>query len=202
MTDSQGIDVLEKEEENQDQASSEETGENASALSQKEYEDITDLVLLMDEHDLAEVEFEGKHHRIRLKKQGTNPAPASAPRPAAPAPAGAQAPAAGTGEAAGSDQADSSGAGPQESGGREDENLKTIKAPLVGTFYRAPAPDADPFVEEGDEIDEDTVVCIIEAMKVMNEIKAETSGTVERILVNNGEAVDFDEPLIEISPSD
>jgi acetyl-CoA carboxylase biotin carboxyl carrier protein len=66
---------------------------------------------------------------------------------------------------------------------------------MVGTFYRAPAPDADPFVDVGDTIGPDTVVCIIEAMKVMNEIKAETSGTVLEVLVENGEPVEFGQPL-------
>ncbi len=73
-------------------------------------------------------------------------------------------------------------------------------SPLVGTFYRSPSPDADPFVEVGQTIGEETVVCIIEAMKVMNEIKAETKGKVVEILVENGEPVEFGQPLFLIGP--
>lgn len=70
-----------------------------------------------------------------------------------------------------------------------------VKAPIVGTFYRAPSPDADPFVEEGDAVEEGDVLCIIEAMKLMNEIECETSGTVKEILVEDAEPVEFDQPL-------
>ena len=70
-----------------------------------------------------------------------------------------------------------------------------VKAPIVGTFYRAPSPDADPFVEEGDSVEEGDVLCIIEAMKLMNEIECETSGTVKKILVEDAEPVEFDQPL-------
>ena len=73
-----------------------------------------------------------------------------------------------------------------------------IKSPMVGTFYTAPAPDAEPFVEEGDEIQEGQVICIIEAMKLMNEIKAETKGRVQKILVENGQAVEFNQPILLI----
>ena len=66
---------------------------------------------------------------------------------------------------------------------------------MVGTFYRAPAPDADPFVEEGDEIQKEQVICIIEAMKLMNEIKSEVDGRIKEMLVENGQAVEFDQPL-------
>ncbi|MEF8864482.1 MAG: acetyl-CoA carboxylase biotin carboxyl carrier protein, partial [Salinibacter sp.] len=70
-----------------------------------------------------------------------------------------------------------------------------VKAPIVGTFYRAPSPDDDPFVEEGTKVDEGDVLCIIEAMKLMNEIECEASGTVKEILVEDAEPVEFDQPL-------
>lgn len=76
-----------------------------------------------------------------------------------------------------------------------------IRAPMVGTFYRAPAPDAAPYVEVGSKVDEDTVVCIIEAMKVMNEIKAEVKGTITAILVENGQPVEYGQPLFRVLPS-
>lgn len=74
----------------------------------------------------------------------------------------------------------------------------TIDSPLVGTLYRAPSPEAAPFVKVGDKVTPDTVVCIVEAMKVMNEIKAEKSGTIRDILVENGSAVEFGQPLFVI----
>ena len=73
-----------------------------------------------------------------------------------------------------------------------------VKAPIVGTFYRAPSPDADPFVEVGDTVEEGDVLCIIEAMKLMNEIECETSGTIQEILVEDAEPVEFDQPLFVI----
>ncbi|HOK03938.1 MAG TPA: acetyl-CoA carboxylase biotin carboxyl carrier protein [Victivallales bacterium] len=74
----------------------------------------------------------------------------------------------------------------------------TIDAPIVGTFYRAPSPEAPPFVKEGDKVTPDTVVCIIEAMKVMNEIKAEKSGIIKEILVENAKPVEYGQPLMVI----
>ncbi len=82
----------------------------------------------------------------------------------------------------------------------EEEGLVTISSPMVGTFYRSPAPDAPPFVEEGDEVNEDDVVCIIEAMKIMNEIKAEVKGRIRKVLVENGESVEFGQPLFLVEP--
>jgi acetyl-CoA carboxylase biotin carboxyl carrier protein len=73
-----------------------------------------------------------------------------------------------------------------------------VKAPIVGTFYRAPSPDADPYVEVGDTVGEGDVLCIIEAMKLMNEIECETSGTIQEILVEDAEPVEFDQPLFVI----
>lgn len=76
-----------------------------------------------------------------------------------------------------------------------------IQSPLVGTFYRASAPDADPFVAVGTRVTKDSVVCIIEAMKVMNEIKAETSGVIKKILVENATAVQYGQPMFLVEPS-
>ncbi|MEM7264308.1 MAG: acetyl-CoA carboxylase biotin carboxyl carrier protein, partial [Planctomycetota bacterium] len=73
-----------------------------------------------------------------------------------------------------------------------------VTSPMVGTFYRSPNPDADAFVDIGDRVEEGQVICIIEAMKVMNEVKAEVSGTLEAILVENGESVEFGQPLFRI----
>lgn len=89
---------------------------------------------------------------------------------------------------------------PESSDATVEEKLASIKSPMVGTFYRAPAPDAPSYVEVGDEINEDTVLCIVEAMKLMNEIKAETRGKVAQILVENGQPVEYGQPLFIIEP--
>ena len=91
------------------------------------------------------------------------------------------------------DAAENGTAEPEETGAAAEEHV--VKAPIVGTFYRAPSPDDPPFVEVGDEVQEGDVLCIIEAMKLMNEIECETSGTVKEILVEDAEPVEFDQPL-------
>ncbi len=78
------------------------------------------------------------------------------------------------------------------------QSLPAINSPIVGTFYTSPSPEAGPFVKVGDVVNDDTVVCIIEAMKVMNEIKAEMSGTITEICVSNGQAVEFGQPLFRV----
>jgi acetyl-CoA carboxylase biotin carboxyl carrier protein len=83
----------------------------------------------------------------------------------------------------------------------KDANIHEFKSPMVGTFYRAPSPESPPYVTEGDRVSKEAVLCIIEAMKVMNEIKAEISGEIVEILVENGEAVEFGQPLFLIRTS-
>ena len=80
------------------------------------------------------------------------------------------------------------------------DGTKFIKSPMVGTFYRAPSPESPPFVEVEHRLQEDTVVCIIEAMKVMNEIQAETTGIVAEALVENGSTVEYGQPLFKVAP--
>mgnify|MGYP006422899397 CR=1 FL=1 len=118
------------------------------------------------------------------QQQAPSPAPQQAP---APAPSNATAP---PGAASSSDGGDDASE-PAPTG-------HTVPAPIVGTFYRAPAPDADAFVSVGDHVSEGDVLCIIEAMKLMNEIECETSGTIREILVENAEPVEFDQPLFVI----
>ncbi len=80
-------------------------------------------------------------------------------------------------------------------------NFIEIKAPMVGTFYRAPAPEADPYVREGDAVEPGKVLCIIEAMKLMNEIEAECSGKIVKILAQNGQPVEYNQPLFLVEPA-
>jgi acetyl-CoA carboxylase biotin carboxyl carrier protein len=90
---------------------------------------------------------------------------------------------------------------PPISGSAEDANLLSIKSPMVGTFYSSPSPDAKPFVTVGSTVDEDADICIIEAMKVFNNIKAEVRGTIAKILVENGATVEFGQVLFLVKPS-
>jgi acetyl-CoA carboxylase biotin carboxyl carrier protein len=143
------------------------------------------IVELMNQHDLAEVEIEEEGRRLRVRKMETRVVAAPAPLAAAPA-AAAAAPA----PEAPSPPAP---AAPKE-------NLHTIKAPMVGTFYRSPSPDSDPYVEVGRRVTQESVVCILEAMKVMNEIKAECTGEIVKVSVQNGEAVEYDQPLFLVKP--
>jgi acetyl-CoA carboxylase biotin carboxyl carrier protein len=143
-------------------------------------ERLTALMRLMDENDLAELEVESGEFKVRLRKRGATAAPTAAP-PVLPPPAAARP------------------AGPSPAAPAED--LIEITSPMVGTFYRAPAPDADPYVRVGDLVHEDTVICVIEAMKVMNEIKAETEGAIVEVKVDNGEAVEFGQVLFTVRPS-
>ncbi len=83
---------------------------------------------------------------------------------------------------------------------QQEEDLVEIKSPIVGTFYVTPSPDSEPYVEVGSSVNPQTVVCIVEAMKVMNEIRAETSGTIAEILVTNGQAVEYGQVLFKVKP--
>nr|WP_306301178.1 acetyl-CoA carboxylase biotin carboxyl carrier protein [Thalassobacillus sp. C254] len=82
-----------------------------------------------------------------------------------------------------------------------DDSLKKITSPMVGTFYEAPNPESDPYVKEGDKVSPDTVVCIVEAMKLMNELEAEVSGEIVEVLVENGELVEYGQPLFLVKPN-
>ncbi len=80
----------------------------------------------------------------------------------------------------------------------EEEQFETITSPIVGTFYRSPSPDSDPFIEVGDEVKEGQTVCIVEAMKIMNEIESEKSGVIKEVLVEDAQPVEFEQPLFKI----
>lgn len=139
------------------------------------------LVELMKEHDLGEIDLRQGEQRIQLRRGGT-PAvvPAPAPVAAAPAPAPGAAPATPA-------RADT------------DAGALYVKSPMVGTFYSAANPDAEPFVKIGDQVGPETVVCIVEAMKVFNEIPAEIAGRVVEVLVGNGDSIEFDQPLFKLA---
>ena len=141
---------------------------------------ILELIDLMKEHDLCEIDLKQDDEQIRLVRGGQPVIPvAAAPAPAAPA----AAPAA------------------TDSAPAADDNLITINSPMVGTFYSRPNPDSDSFVQIGDIVNNDTTVCIIEAMKVFNEIQAEVKGKIVAILVDDEEPVDVGKPLFKVDTS-
>jgi acetyl-CoA carboxylase biotin carboxyl carrier protein len=161
-------------------------------------DELREMTELFTAHHLTDFEFENADIRVRLSR---NPAPqagaAVAPPtavPATPAATTAQTPA----SAAAASSAQPATAAPETSSAEAPEDLHIIASPIVGTFYRAPSPQAEVFVRAGSHVEPDTVVCIIEAMKLMNEIQAETTGTVEKIYVENGQPVEFGQPLFGI----
>ena len=151
--------------------------------------EIKELIALMKKNDLSTFKMEKEGFKITLKKGAdyqpviTAVAPPVYTQPQVAPPTGQTAPTAG------------GGATPPPA---KDANLRTIESPMVGTFYAASGPDAAPYVTVGQEVTEDTVVCIIEAMKVMNEIKAETRGVIAEIVAENGKPVQFEQPLFRI----
>ncbi len=147
---------------------------------------LREVLELVAECDVSEVEIEEEDLRLVIRKH----APAQAPQityAAAPAPAATPAPAAPVATPAAAEPAAPSGT--------------EVRAPIVGTFYEAPNPDSDPFVKVGQKISAGETLCIIEAMKLMNEIESEVTGTVTAILVDNATPVEFDQPLFVIDPS-
>ena len=152
---------------------------------------IKELIEIMKDNDLAEVEIKHGDEQIVLKRyqpQSRQVGITGVP----PASAGASSviPA----------QAESSVAEAKPSSAQQEEDLVEIKSPMVGTFYAKPSPDSDPFVELSSKVALQTVICIVEAMKVMNEIKAEASGTIAEILVTNGQAVEYGQVLFKVRP--
>jgi acetyl-CoA carboxylase biotin carboxyl carrier protein len=158
--------------------------------------DITTIVELMKSHDLTHFELDREGSKLTLKRAGGDPealaAAMAAMRPVAPA-APAIAPLAAPATAPVGFGAPAAAA--------EDAGLIVVKAPMVGTFYRSSGPGQPTFIEVGAQVTQESVVCIIEAMKVMNEIKAECRGTIVRILVDDATAVGYNTPLFEVRPS-
>ncbi len=155
-------------------------------------EEIKDLIKLVSKSGLGKVEIEREGFRISIKGSQSEPimyqtAPmVAAPVAAAPAavPAAAPAPTVST-----------------DNNSADDSKYITIKSPMIGTFYRTPGPDKDAFVNVGDTIQSGDKVCIIEAMKTFNEIEAEISGKIVKVLVDNASPVDYDQPLFLVDPA-
>jgi acetyl-CoA carboxylase biotin carboxyl carrier protein len=157
-----------------------------------DFDEITKILDMMREHELSEFELERENFKIRLRKHGGGhwvsaaPPPQMPPGPAMPGVAAAGGAAAGV---------------PVLSAAEEEMEFAVVKSPIVGTFYRAPEPNAKPYAEVGDTVKKGQVLCIIEAMKLMNEINAEIDGEVVKVYVENGHAVQYGERLFAIKPA-
>jgi acetyl-CoA carboxylase biotin carboxyl carrier protein len=167
--------------------------ESEQPVASVNMDELRELITLLHENGLAELELERENFRVRLRKEGAyapvyaEPVMAAAPgaRPAAPPPATMPSAPAHPGAQA-------------ETAASEDQDLHIITSPIVGTFYRSPSPTADVFVKIGSKVEAESVVCIIEAMKLMNEIQADAGGEVVKIYVENGQPVEYGQPLFGI----
>ena len=154
-------------------------------------DELRELAELVDAHGFTDFEFENETIRVRLSKQMAPPQIVQAVQPVAPVPVQSAAPAV--------TKLETPHPGAKaETEAAADEDLYKIPSPIVGTFYRSPAPDKDPYVQIGSRVSPESVVCIIEAMKLMNEIQAEASGEVVKIYVENGQPVEYGQPLFGI----
>lgn len=176
----------------EDKPKREESAKQKSKASKASFniDEIRELADLVDEHGFTDFEFENSNIHVRLSKipygQAAPTEPARQAPPAAPQQQATTAP-------PDAPQEESESASEEASDG-----LHKITSPIVGTFYRSPAPDKEPYVKEGSKVSPDSVVCIVEAMKLMNEIEAEVSGEVVKIYVENGQPVEFGQPLFGI----
>ena len=165
----------------------------ASASSELDWAEVERVLKLMDRHGLEEFEYSNGGFHVRLKKVSSQQSAGVAAAPAAPAAAPAPAPAVSA--------APTAAAAPAAPTAEADEKTHVVKSPIVGTFYASPSPGAPAFVKVGDHVQTGQVLCIIEAMKLMNEIESDLGGEVTRVLVENGQPVEYGEPLFAIRPS-
>ena len=163
--------------------------------------EVKELIEMISEKGFTEFEIERQGFRMRLARYNQQPAsPPSASTPVIALPIPPVVPVSTATEAATdiSQAAPPAQLAPGTEAAATDSSLHVIKSPLVGTFYRAASPTSEPFVKVGDRVEPETVVCIIEAMKLMNNIQAEVSGEVARIFVENGQPVEYGQPLFGI----
>jgi acetyl-CoA carboxylase biotin carboxyl carrier protein len=173
-------------------------------------EDVREILRIIDESQLDELRIEMPGFSLHVRRGGAPPpAPETAPAATAPAAApavseaGASEPAASPPAPAPAAAADTptAGAGAAAGDGASADGRATISAPMLGTFYRASAPGEQPFVDVGSQVDPDTVVCLIEVMKMMNSVKAGVAGTVVEVCAENAQLVEFGEPLFRVDPA-
>ncbi len=168
-----------------------------------ELKTLRELIKLMVSNDLTELDLQDQGERVSLKRGRGEPQVHYVPAPQGPANPVTAAGAPGSIPAAPGANGNTGGGPSNGNGGSSaaDAGLVAVTSPMVGTFYAAPNPDSKPFAAIGDRISAETVVCIVEAMKVFNEIKAEKAGVIEKIMVTSGQAVEFGQPLFLVRPA-
>jgi acetyl-CoA carboxylase biotin carboxyl carrier protein len=164
-------------------------------MNQKELKELIEFLI---DKDITEFELERGDVKVRIKRgqeihYTSAPVPVSAPAMAQPSPASHSA-------TAGAHHAAPPAAAPVPAVPSEEEGLHTVKSPIVGTFYESPSPGAPGFVKVGDTVTVGQVLCIVEAMKLMNEIESDVAGEIVKILVNNGQPVEYGQPLFLVRP--
>ena len=175
------------------------------------FKEIQEIIKLVAKTELSEfklkdgdldLQIRGKHY-VAKKSQGSAAPIINVPAAAAPAyaPPAAPAPTPAAPAAAAPAPSPAAPAAAPEAASTDEANLVEVKSPMIGTFYRSSGPDSDPFINVGDEIKKGNTVCIIEAMKLFNEIESEISGTVVKILVEDATPVEYDQPLFLVDPS-
>ena len=158
---------------------------------------LKELIRLMVENELTEIDLKDEKETVSLRREGSQaPVVQVSPAPAAPVPVAA--PAAAPAPAASAPAAPAPATEPSPA---DTSNLEQITSPMVGTFYSAAKPESPAFANVGDTVTADTTVCIVEAMKIFNEIKAEQSGVIEKVLVSNGDSVEFGQALFLVRPA-
>jgi acetyl-CoA carboxylase biotin carboxyl carrier protein len=165
-------------------------------MKKQDIEDLRELIEFLKHHQVAEFDVDRGDLKIRLKFHPQESTPASlselarllkaTPPVAGPAPAAVTQPA--------------PAAASNEPAADPDAGLHLLKSPIVGTFYGSPSPGSSPFVSPGDHVEKGQVICIVEAMKLMNEIESDVSGEIVKCLVTNGQAIEFGQPLFAIRP--
>ncbi|MFD2681172.1 acetyl-CoA carboxylase biotin carboxyl carrier protein [Bacillus seohaeanensis] len=167
-------------------------------------QEIREIIKLVDQSTIDEFSFEHEGSKVELKKfkqpstesavavQTIEPLKQAAPAPQAIQQAPAQAPV--------QEPTPAEAPAPAASETQEDANLHKVTSPMVGTFYQSPSPEAGPYVKVGSKIEEDSVICIVEAMKLFNEIEAEVKGEIVEILVKDGQLVEYGQPLFLVKP--
>ncbi|MFW0759802.1 acetyl-CoA carboxylase biotin carboxyl carrier protein [Staphylococcus cohnii] len=154
------------------------------------FKEIKELIEILDQSSLTEINIEDKGNIVNLKKEketeiitpqvSQQPMQQIAPQ-----------------QSAVSNQLDAQSS-EETSASQENDNLKTINAPMVGTFYKSPSPEESPYVQVGDSVSNESTVCILEAMKLFNEIQAEVTGEITEILVEDGQMVEYGQPLFKV----
>lgn len=174
------------------------------------FKQIKELIRLLDETGVNECEIEEEDFRIKLSKKNTEveqsgqqTAPMPVPMPQMTQQPQQQASAPPQQEQPQAQQApqQESSQGGEEPTEKDEENLVTITSPMIGTFYRSPAPDRDPYVKVGDSVKKGDILCVVEAMKLFNEIESEYEGKIVKVMVDDASPVEYDQPLFLLDPS-